>query len=121
MGAAYIIDKYLFFLFLNMDAMDNVSIFLIDNEDGTPFLSIPKQDIQRLSIYPHKWLRFMLFAICGAHGRLSASLHGPPVQNDSGFTDLCPTYYYTPHGMAFFFDALLPLTCSHREPTTPFC
>jgi hypothetical protein len=73
--------------------MDKVDIFLVDNNYGTPFLSIPKRDIQRLTIYPHKSLRFVLSAICGAHGQLSATLKGPPVHDDAGFTDLCTAYY----------------------------
>ena len=100
--------------------MDKVDIFLVDNNYGTPFLSIPKRDIQRLSLYPHKWMRFLLFAICGAHGQLSATLKGPAVEGDTGFTDLCAAYYYAPYGVALFFVTLLPLTCLHREPATTF-
>jgi hypothetical protein len=95
--------------------MDKVDIFLVDNYYGTPFLSIPKRDIQRLSIYPHKWLRFVLFAICGAHGQLSATQKGPAVQDDAGFTDLCTTYYYTPYGMALFFVITLRLSYMTAE------
>ncbi|KAI0255672.1 hypothetical protein BJV78DRAFT_1172425 [Lactifluus subvellereus] len=52
--------------------MDKVNIFLNlhDNVGPTPFLCIPKKEIQRLSLSPHKWLKYVMFAICGAHGVL---------------------------------------------------
>jgi hypothetical protein len=62
-------------------------------------LSIPFNDIQRLSIRPLKWLRFVTFTVCGACGDLSATPDGPAVDYDSialGSED----YYYTPQGDA---------------------
>jgi len=76
--------------------MDKVDIFLDDNGLPTIFLSIPKDDIARLSLAPHKWLIYVMFAICGAHGVLSATPGGPPVQNDTVFSDILRAYYFTP-------------------------
>jgi hypothetical protein len=50
--------------------MNETHIFLANDNNKGPFLSIPKQDIQRLVVYPHKWLKFIMFTICGAHGKL---------------------------------------------------
>ncbi len=74
-----------------------VNIYL--NVDGSQvsFLSIPHSDVQRLSIRPFRWLRFVMFSICGARGDLSATPDGPPVDYDS--TSLAGvTYYYKPCG-----------------------
>ena len=42
-------------------------------------------DIERLSVRPVKWLRFVTFAICGVRGHLSESamFNGTPVDYDS--------------------------------------
>ena len=64
-------------------------------------LSIPFSDIQRLSLHPVKWLRFVTFAICGVRGNLSATPNGPSVDYDSIALDdpLAEAYYYTPDGI----------------------
>jgi len=93
-----------------MDNMDKVNIFLIENGGQSPFLSIPKGDIQRLTLSPHKWLRFVMFTICGAHGVLSTVPQGPPVDDNTRFTDICDAYYYTPDGeIPLAFVVTLPL------------
>ena len=46
-------------------------------------LSNPFGDIERLSIHPVKWLRYVIFAICGVRGDLSTTPNGPPVDYDS--------------------------------------
>ncbi|KAH9980937.1 hypothetical protein BGW80DRAFT_1453884 [Lactifluus volemus] len=62
--------------------MAEIEIFLI--YDGIPksFLLIPHSDIQRLAIYPFRWLRFVIFTISGARGDLSTTLEGPYVDYD---------------------------------------
>ena len=69
-----------------------VTIFL----ENTPFPSIPREDITRLSVLPHKWLKFVLFTICGAHGVLSATPGGPTVEDNTSHAGILPSYYYTP-------------------------
>ncbi|KAH9036207.1 hypothetical protein EDB85DRAFT_1941824, partial [Lactarius pseudohatsudake] len=56
------------------------------NVDGSrfSFLSIPLDDVQRLSIRPFKWLRYVLYCICGARGNLYARLGDPPVEQRVG-------------------------------------
>src|SRR5712675_1514888 len=73
--------------------MDKIEIFLHDNDAPTPFLSIPKDDIRRLSLTPHRWIIFVMFTICGAHGMLTATPGGPPVNIDTTFPDLLERYY----------------------------
>jgi hypothetical protein len=59
-------------------------------------LSVPSSDIQRLSIRPLKWLRFVMFAVCGVRGDLSVTPGGPVVQYDSiSHADIAEAYYYT--------------------------
>ncbi|KAH9993788.1 hypothetical protein BJV77DRAFT_1067067 [Russula vinacea] len=80
-----------------------VKIFL--NADGTqvPFLSIPDSDVQRLSRRPFKWLRYVIFAICGAHGDISMTLDGPPVDYSSSSLANA-TYHYNPTENFIFVD-----------------
>ncbi|KAH8994526.1 hypothetical protein EDB92DRAFT_1815046 [Lactarius akahatsu] len=72
------------------------SIYVDDSR--FPFLSIPLDDVQRLSIRPFKWLRYVLYSICGARGNLYARLGDPPVDYDS--TELADhlIYFYEPSG-----------------------
>ncbi|KAI9449716.1 hypothetical protein BJY52DRAFT_1306205 [Lactarius psammicola] len=71
-----------------------VNIYL--NVDGSPvlFLSIPDSAVQRLSIRPFRWLRFVVFSICGAHGLNYDST------SFTGVIDL----YYKPSGNCIFVD-----------------
>ncbi|KAH9036225.1 hypothetical protein EDB85DRAFT_806806 [Lactarius pseudohatsudake] len=81
-----------------------VNIYLNVDRSTFLFLSIPDSDVQRLSIYPFKWLRFVVFSVCGARGRLSTTPGGPAIDYNStslnGITDL----YYTPSGNCIFVD-----------------
>jgi hypothetical protein len=72
-----------------------VNIFLEDGNAQALFLSIPRGDIERLSLFPHKWLKFVMFSICGTHGVLSATPQGQPVEDDARITDMSDLYYYT--------------------------
>jgi hypothetical protein len=78
-----------------------VDIYLKGHVSQVPFLSIPLADVQRLSIHPFKWLKFVLFCICGTCGDLSATPDGDPV--DYHATELPDaTYYYQPLGNVSF-------------------
>jgi hypothetical protein len=88
-----------------------VEIYL--NVDGSQhsFLSIPLDDVRRLSIRPFKWLRYVLYCICGACGDLSVSQGGPPVDYDS--TELLADdviYFYEPSGRFFLHVRSFPTT-----------
>jgi len=73
-----------------------VDINLMVNGSCINFLSIPNDDIEYLAIHPLRWLRFVMFCICGAHGDIFATLDGPVVDYDS--TSLSEgTYYYKPY------------------------
>ncbi|KAH9033776.1 hypothetical protein EDB85DRAFT_2073737 [Lactarius pseudohatsudake] len=81
-----------------------VEIYL--NVDGSQlsFLSIPLDDVRRLSTRPFKWLRYVLYCICGARGDLSASQGGPPVDYDSTKLADDAIYFYEPSGQCIFVD-----------------
>src|ERR1700723_4814111 len=81
-----------------------VDVYLKVEDQQVPALSIPLSDIQRLSIRPLKWLRFVTFAFCGAHGDLSPTPDGPPVDYNSVALD--PSYYYVAHGDTSLFSDL---------------
>jgi hypothetical protein len=75
--------------------MASVEIYLATGQDPISFLRIPIKDVKRLSVRPFKWLRFVMYCICGAPGEISATTHGAPVEYDS--TELADTsvrYYY---------------------------
>jgi hypothetical protein len=83
--------------------MAEIEIFLI--YDGIPksFLLIPHSDIQRLAIYPFRWLRFVIFTISGARGDLSTTLEGPYVDYDrTEVADDENRCYYWPSGKLRF-------------------
>ncbi|KAH9050859.1 hypothetical protein EDB83DRAFT_1344262 [Lactarius deliciosus] len=76
------------------------------NVDGSTilFLSIPDSDVRRLSIYPFKWLRFVVFSVCGARGRLSTTPGGPAIHYNSTSLNDIADLYYTPSGKCIFVD-----------------
>ena len=77
-----------------------VCVYLNIEDRQVLALSIPFSDIERLSVRPVKWLRFVTFAICGVRGDLSATPNGPPVDYDSISIagPIAEAYYYTPQG-----------------------
>ncbi|KAH9953559.1 hypothetical protein BGW80DRAFT_1192203 [Lactifluus volemus] len=82
-----------------------IEIFLI--YDGIPksILLIPYNDIQRLAVYPFRWLRYVMFAISGARGDLSTTLEGPYVDYDrTKFADDENRCYYWPSEDCAFID-----------------
>jgi len=91
-----------------------VDIHLNIPESRDPFISIPNSDVRRLSKRPFKWLRFVMFCICGARGDLSATPDGPPVDYDS--TSFSDVYYYNPSGK---FSYCMRDHCSPRSLFAP--
>ena len=85
-----------------MTSNANVDIYLKVDGLEVCFLSIPYDDVQRLSVRPFKWMRFVMFCVCGARGDLSATSDGPPVDYDStSLTDITEVYYKA-QGKFFF-------------------
>jgi hypothetical protein len=84
--------------------MANIEIILcVPVEKQISFLSIPRSDIERLAVSPFRWIRYVLFAICGVRGDLSKSPHGPAVDYES--TEIPNdenTYYYQSSGKLYF-------------------
>jgi hypothetical protein len=83
--------------------MDKIEIFLSSERDNVPFLSIPRSDIERLAIFPFRWIRYVMFTICGARGDLLTTSDGPFVDyNKTEIADGENTYYYRPSGKLSF-------------------
>ena len=60
-------------------------------------LSIPRKDIERLTLRPLQWLRFAPFTVCGAKGDFPATPGGEIVDyGNVSFDDLADKYYYAP-------------------------
>jgi hypothetical protein len=79
--------------------MAEIGIFLIIDETEISFLSIPRSDIERLAVSPFRWICYIMFAICGAHGKLSTTFNGPAVDyKNTEIADEESTYYYQPSG-----------------------
>lgn len=80
-----------------------VNIYL--NIDGSPlsFLTIPNTEVLRLSIRPYKWIRYVMFSICGAQGDLSMVPNGQPVDYDSTSLDVIDLYYNPLGNFLFIF------------------
>ncbi|EDR02529.1 uncharacterized protein LACBIDRAFT_332334 [Laccaria bicolor S238N-H82] len=76
-----------------------VDIYLPIEDRQILALSIPSVDIERLSLHPVKWLRFLLFTICGVRGDLTTTPNGPPVDYDASTVDnMEEAYYFAPEG-----------------------
>ncbi|KDQ07547.1 hypothetical protein BOTBODRAFT_180628 [Botryobasidium botryosum FD-172 SS1] len=69
-------------------------------------LSIPLADAQRLSYRLFKWLRFLVYAICGAKGHISTGTEGDEVDYDNTLSAQFQAgdYYYLPIGDFHFVD-----------------
>jgi hypothetical protein len=83
--------------------MAEIEIFLSIDETQVSFLSIPRSDIERLAVLPFRWIRYVIFAISGARGDLSATPNGPAVDYEN--TEIANdenTYYYRPSGKLSF-------------------
>lgn len=81
-----------------------VNIYLNVDRSTFLFLSIPDSDVQRLSIHPFKWLRFVTFSVCGARGCLSTTPDGPAINYDSASLNGITDFYYKPLGNCIFVD-----------------
>lgn len=85
-----------------------VDIYLPIEDQQVLALSIPFVDIERLSLRPVKWLRFLIFTICGIRGDLATTPNGPPVDYDtSTFDNIDEAYHFIPEGNIHRFHVLL--------------
>jgi hypothetical protein len=99
-------------------SMASVRIYLATGEVPISFLRIPIKDVKRLSVRPFKWLRFVMYSICGALGDISATPDGDPVEYNSTeladvstelddvsteLADVDAKYYYKPRGKVCFY------------------
>ena len=91
------------FLIAHPCIMAEIEIFLSIDDTQMSFLSIPRSDIERLAVSPFQWIRYVMFAICGARGDLSTTPNGPAVDYEN--TEIANdenTYYYRPSGKLSF-------------------
>ena len=81
-----------------------VNVYLLKTDGGwIHCLAIPLEDIERLSLRPLKWLRFVIFTVSGAKGHLSDTPGGNVVDYENiSLADLTEdaNYYFTPEGNA---------------------
>jgi hypothetical protein len=79
--------------------MAEIEIFLSFQGNTVSFLSIPRSDIDRLAVFPFRWIRYVMFSICGLGGDPLTTLNGLPVDyNRTEFADTENAYYYRPFG-----------------------
>ena len=93
--------------------MAEIEIFLSTDETQMSFLSIPRDDIERLAVSPFRWIRYVMFVICGAPGDLSTTPDGPAVNYEN--TEIANdenTYYYRPSSKLSFLCVRLLFTVS---------
>ena len=83
--------------------MVEIEIFLSFDGNHVSFLSIPRSVIERLAVFPFRWIRYVMFTICGARGHLLTRPNGPSVDYDkTEIADAENTYYYQPLGKLSF-------------------
>jgi hypothetical protein len=96
--------------------MASVEIYLATGEVQISFLRIPIKDVKRLSVRPFKWLRFVMYAICGTPGNISATPDGDEVEYD--LTELAGVnneYYYQGKVLFLYVDFLLTAIAASQE------
>ncbi|KAI0289867.1 hypothetical protein BC826DRAFT_1106805 [Russula brevipes] len=77
---------------------DEIEIFLAfpQPQPSIPILSIPRSDVERLAAFPFRWLRYVMFTICGARGDI-CTVNGPVTPVDYDETEIADdtnTYHY---------------------------
>ncbi|KAI0284833.1 hypothetical protein BC826DRAFT_919135 [Russula brevipes] len=77
---------------------DEIEIFLafLQPQASIPILSIPRSDVERLAAFPFRWLRYVMFTICGARGDI-CTINGPVTPVDYDETEItgdANTYHY---------------------------
>ena len=83
--------------------MTEIEIFLSIDEMQISFLSIPRSDIERLAVSPFPWIRYTMFAVCGARGDLLTTPNGPAVNyEDTEIANEKNQYYYRTSGKLSF-------------------
>ncbi|KAI9454441.1 hypothetical protein F5148DRAFT_428034 [Russula earlei] len=81
--------------------MANVELFLPETEIFS-LLSIPRSDIERLAVLPFRWLRYVMYTVCGARGELTTP-DGSIVDYDkTAIPDGENKYHYIPSGKLSF-------------------
>ena len=71
---------------------------MLNQQPQVPFLTISRDDVERLSNSPFRWIRYVMFAICGARGDISTTPDGQPVNYDDILLEDDANLYYTPSG-----------------------
>jgi hypothetical protein len=85
--------------------MAEIEIFLFIDEIQISFLSIPRSDIERLAKSPFRWIRYVMFAICGVGGDLHTTPDSPNSTVNYENTEIADNetiLYYRPLGKLFF-------------------
>ncbi len=97
-------------------SMASVEIYLVTGEVQVSFLRIPIKDVKRLSVRPFKWLRFVMYAICGTPGKISATPDGDEVEYDrTELANVDIQYYYQGKVLFLYVDFLLTAIAASQE------
>ncbi|KAF8957264.1 hypothetical protein BDZ97DRAFT_1670266 [Flammula alnicola] len=83
-----------------MSSVTDINLHLSYQNEQIVALTIPIDDIKRLSLRPPKWLRYVAFAVFGAPGRLAltSDANAPDVDYDVPLGEISGDYYYIPDG-----------------------
>jgi hypothetical protein len=83
---------------------EGIEIFLsFPPQAPIPILSIPRCEVERLAAFPFRWLRYVMFTICGARGNIY-TINDRPVDYDrTEVADDENAYYYRPSGKLSFY------------------
>ncbi|KAF8964218.1 hypothetical protein BDZ97DRAFT_1660573 [Flammula alnicola] len=83
-----------------MSSVTDINLHLSYQNEEMVALTIPIDDIKRLSLRPLKWLRYVAFAVFGAPGRLAltSDANAPDVDYDVPLGKISGDYYYIPDG-----------------------
>ena len=76
-------------------AMINI---MLNHQPQVPFLTISRNEVERLSNSHFRWIRYVMFTICGARGNISMTPDGHPVNYDDTLLEYDTNLYYTPSG-----------------------
>ncbi|KAF8955302.1 hypothetical protein BDZ97DRAFT_1858628 [Flammula alnicola] len=81
-----------------MSSVTDINLHLSYQNEEIVALTIPIDDIKRLSLHPLKWLRYVAFAVFGAPGRLAltSDANAPDVDYDVPLGEISGDYYYIP-------------------------
>ncbi|KAI9507328.1 hypothetical protein F5148DRAFT_1205894 [Russula earlei] len=85
--------------------MTTVELFLVfPDTQPSSVLLIPHSDIERLAIFPFRWMRYVMYTICGARGKLTTPNGSEVDYDETNIPGGETKYHYTPSDALAFID-----------------